>query len=69
MHAARDRGRVLDMVKAVVVKYGFVGIKVHRYDARISREICEVARAFSLPVLYDPIGEVVDRRTAGDGVS
>jgi predicted TIM-barrel fold metal-dependent hydrolase len=58
VHAARDRGRVLDMVKAVVVKYAFVGIKVHRYDARISREICEVARAFSLPVLYDPIGEV-----------
>src|SRR5205085_10527609 len=26
--------------------------------ARISREICEVARSFSLPVLYDVMGEV-----------
>ncbi len=58
VHASRDRGRVLEMVREGVEKYGFVGIKVHRYDARISREICEAARAFSLPVLYDPIGEV-----------
>jgi predicted TIM-barrel fold metal-dependent hydrolase len=28
------------------------------YDARLSREICDVARAFSIPILYDPIGEV-----------
>jgi hypothetical protein len=31
---------------------------VHRYDGRITREICEVARTFSLPVLYDVMGEV-----------
>jgi predicted TIM-barrel fold metal-dependent hydrolase len=31
---------------------------VHRYDARLTREICEAARAFAIPVLYDPIGEV-----------
>ena len=36
----------------------FVGIKVHRYDARITREICEAARAYALPVLYDVMGEV-----------
>jgi predicted TIM-barrel fold metal-dependent hydrolase len=58
VHATRDRGRVFEMVREGVAKYGFVGIKVHRYDARVSREICEVARAFSIPVLYDPIGEV-----------
>jgi uncharacterized protein len=58
VHAVRDAGRVSDMVGSMVAGYGFVGIKVHRYDARISREICEVARAFSLPVLYDPVGEV-----------
>jgi predicted TIM-barrel fold metal-dependent hydrolase len=58
VHPARDSGRVFEMVKECVTRYGFVGIKVHRYDARISREICEVARAFGLPVLYDPIGEV-----------
>ena len=58
IHPERDRGRVYAMVKVAVERYGFVGIKVHRYDARITREICEVARAFSLPVLYDVMGEV-----------
>jgi predicted TIM-barrel fold metal-dependent hydrolase len=45
-------------VKVAVERYGFVGIKVHRYDARITREVCEVARAFRLPVLYDVMGEI-----------
>lgn len=58
VHAARDRGRIRDIVQVAVEQYGFVGIKVHRYDARLSREICEAARAFAVPVLYDPIGEV-----------
>ena len=58
VHPDRDRGRVYDLVRVAVNKYGFVGIKVHRYDARITREICEVARSFSLPVLYDVMGEV-----------
>jgi uncharacterized protein len=58
VNAERDRGRIGQLVRTAVVEYGFVGIKVHRYDARLSREICEVARAFRVPVLYDPIGEV-----------
>jgi len=58
VHPERDRGRVLTMVRTAVERYGFVGIKVHRHDARLTREICEVARAFSLPVLYDLMGEV-----------
>lgn len=58
VHPKRDRGRVYAMVKIAVERYGFVGIKVHRHDARITREICEVARAFRLPVLYDVMGEV-----------
>ena len=48
--------------------YGFVGIKVHRHDARITREVCEVARAFGLPVLYDVMGETVGRRAPGAGI-
>lgn len=59
VHAARDRGRVHRMVRTAVEQYGFVGIKLHRHDARISREVCDAARAFGLPVLYDPVGEVV----------
>ena len=34
-----------------------MGIKVHRHDARITREVCEAARRFRLPVLYDIVGE------------
>jgi predicted TIM-barrel fold metal-dependent hydrolase len=58
VHPIRDRGRVTRLVREAVEEHGFVGIKVHRYDGRITREICEVARAFSMPVLYDVMGEV-----------
>ncbi len=58
VHPQRDSGRVKELVQEAVTRYGFVGIKVHRHDGRITREICEVARAFSLPVLYDVMGEI-----------
>jgi uncharacterized protein len=58
VHAERDKGNIFRMVERAVHEYGFCGIKVHRYDARISREICEVAKHFSIPVLYDVLGEV-----------
>ena len=63
VHAKRDRGRIHAMVRTAVEEYGFVGIKVHRHDTRISREVCEAARAFALPVLYDVENELpmVDR--------
>ena len=54
----RDAGRVQAMIEEAVTRHGFVGIKVHRHDAPITREVCESARAFSLPVLYDVVGEV-----------
>lgn len=56
--AARDRGRMDALIRVAIEQYGFIGIKVHRHDARISREVCEAARAYGLPVLYDPMGEV-----------
>ncbi len=58
VHPHRDRGRIHSMIHEAVHRFGFVGIKVHRHDRRITREICEVARAFRLPVLYDVMGEV-----------
>jgi predicted TIM-barrel fold metal-dependent hydrolase len=58
VHAERDRGRIHSLVEEAVQQFGFVGIKIHRYDARITREVCDVARAFALPVLYDVMGEV-----------
>ena len=57
IHARRDAGRVKGLVATAVEEYGFRGIKVHRHDARLSREICEVAGLFRIPVLYDPMGE------------
>jgi predicted TIM-barrel fold metal-dependent hydrolase len=58
IHPLRDAGRVHALVREAVERYDFRGIKVHRHDARISREICEAARDYRIPVLYDPMGEV-----------
>ncbi len=58
IHAERDRGHIASLVREAVEELGCVGLKVHRYDARITREICEAARRFRLPVLYDVMGEV-----------
>lgn len=58
VHADRDRTRVLPMVRHTLAAFGFCGIKVHRHDARITREVCEAARRLRMPVLYDPVGEV-----------
>jgi len=58
VHARRDAGRVRHMVGEAVTRWGFRGVKVHRYDAPVTREVCEVARALRVPVLYDVVGEV-----------
>jgi predicted TIM-barrel fold metal-dependent hydrolase len=57
VHAERDRGRIEALVAEGVERHGFRGIKVHRHDARITGEVCEVARRYHLPVLYDVMGE------------
>ncbi len=58
VHALRDKGRVHKIVREAVEVLGLCGVKVHRHDARISREICDAAREYSLPVLYDVMDEV-----------
>jgi predicted TIM-barrel fold metal-dependent hydrolase len=58
VHASRDRGRVAALVREGVDRLGFIGIKLHRNDANITREVCEAAKAHALPVLYDVVGEV-----------
>lgn len=58
VHPERDRGRIAQLVGRAVRNYGFVGIKAHRHDGRLTREVCEVARALRLPVLYDVFGDV-----------
>ena len=71
VHPARDRGRVEAVVREAVVGHGFCGIKVHRYDAPITREICETARRFRVPILYDVMGDiaVVDLLATGTRIS
>ncbi len=58
VHASRDAGRILPMVRRMVGDHDFCGIKVHRHDAAITREVCEAARKLSIPVLYDVTGDV-----------
>jgi uncharacterized protein len=53
-----DAGRVGALVGEAVTRYGFRGIKAHRHDGRLTREVCAAARQWRLPVLYDPMGEV-----------
>ena len=57
IHAERDSGRVRELLNEAV-RLGLIGIKVHRNDSRLTREICETARALRLPVLYDVVGEI-----------
>lgn len=57
VHAERDRGRIHTLISEAVNRWHFCGIKVHRLDAPLTREICQVAQFFRLPLLYDPVGQ------------
>jgi predicted TIM-barrel fold metal-dependent hydrolase len=61
IHATRDAGRIFPMVERAR-KWGFRGIKCHGFEAMPTRELCEAARAFRMPLLADVVGraEVVD---------
>jgi predicted TIM-barrel fold metal-dependent hydrolase len=61
VHATRDAGRIFRMVERAR-KWGFRGIKSHGFEAMPTRELCEAARAFRMPLLADVVGrpEVVD---------
>src|SRR5687768_5196931 len=56
-HPERDQGRIEMMVAHAVEEWGFRGIKVHLHDAPATPEVCEVARAYNLPILYDVMGK------------
>jgi predicted TIM-barrel fold metal-dependent hydrolase len=56
VHAVRDAGRIFEMVERAVTKYGFRGVKIHGHDALPTREVCEAAFAFGLPLLADVVG-------------
>jgi predicted TIM-barrel fold metal-dependent hydrolase len=61
VHATRDAGRIFRMVERAR-KWGFLGIKCHGFEAMPTRELCQAALAFRMPLLADVIGraEVVD---------
>jgi len=61
VHATRDAGRILNMVRRAR-SWGFRGIKAHGFEAMPTRELCEAARVFRMPLLIDVVGraEVID---------
>jgi predicted TIM-barrel fold metal-dependent hydrolase len=62
VHATRDAGRIFSMVARAVRTWRFRGIKIHGFEAMPTREVCETARAFRLPIFIDVISrpEVID---------
>jgi uncharacterized protein len=56
VHARADAGRVDRLVGRAVREWGFRGVKVHRHQAPLTREVCEAARRWRVPVLYDVAG-------------
>jgi uncharacterized protein len=56
VHAIRDAGRILEMVRHAVRRWGFRGMKVHGHDAMPTREVCEVAQTLHLPMMVDVVG-------------
>jgi hypothetical protein len=57
VHASRDAGRIFQMVEHAVTRWRFRGIKAHGHEAMPTRELCEVAQAFKLPLLVDVGGQ------------
>jgi predicted TIM-barrel fold metal-dependent hydrolase len=57
VHATRDAGRIFSMIGRAVTQWQFCGIKVHGHEAMATREVCEAARAFGLPLLFDVAGQ------------
>ena len=57
LHAKNDTGRVRELVREAVVRLGFRGVKIHGHDAMPTREVCEAAREFRVPLLVDVAGK------------
>jgi uncharacterized protein len=62
VHAARDAGRVAEMLRRAVEEWGFRGVKVHGHDATPMRELCDAVRSLGIPLLVDVVGraEIVE---------
>ncbi|WP_263351070.1 amidohydrolase family protein [Acidicapsa acidisoli] len=62
VHASRDAGRIFSMVAHALHRWHFRGIKIHGYEAMPTREVCEAARRFRVPIFVDVVSrpEVID---------
>jgi predicted TIM-barrel fold metal-dependent hydrolase len=58
VNARSPASQITSELDTAINRYGFVGIKVHAHDGRISRPVCEAARRFGVPILYDVMGDV-----------
>jgi predicted TIM-barrel fold metal-dependent hydrolase len=57
VHTGRDAGQIQEMVREAVLEHGFRGIKVHGMEGMPTREVCEAAREFNVPLLVDVAGK------------
>jgi len=57
VHPKNDAGRIRVLVGDAVRRYGFRGIKVHGHEALPTREVCEAAREFQIPLMVDVAGK------------
>ena len=57
VNAKSDAGRIREMVREAVTRHGCRGLKVHGHEAMPTREVCEAAREFNLPIIVDVAGK------------
>jgi predicted TIM-barrel fold metal-dependent hydrolase len=57
VHPLRDAGRVSSMISEAVLRWGFRGMKVHGFEGMPTREVCEAAKRFRIPMLVDVGGQ------------
>lgn len=58
VNAKSPPAQIAAELDTAMTRYGFLGIKVHAHDGRITRAVCEAARRLEVPILYDVMGDV-----------
>jgi len=57
VNAKSDEGRVREMVHEAVMRLKLRGLKIHGHEAMPTREVCEAAQSYRLPVIVDVAGK------------
>ena len=57
VNAKSDAGRVHEMLHEAVIRLNLKGLKIHGFEAMPTREVCEAAQAFNLPMIVDVAGK------------